>query len=239
MEAEEQVYLEDHLEDLRSALIRILIIVGLGFISTVAFYSSILHLLTNHWLIDQPLLILGPLDGVFLTCKICFWVSILATSPLWGWVALHFILPGLKKREKALLFPFVLGSVLFVCLGLSVAHKWTIPLANTYLMAFNGTIGQNLWTLSNYLDYILTIYLGHALAFELGLVLFLLIHFRLLSASWLIAKRRFIILFAFLLGAILTPPDIPTQLLMAGCFIICYELGILYAKGLNSIYDFD
>jgi sec-independent protein translocase protein TatC len=180
--------------------------------------------------IHSPFLIMGPLEGLLLVFKVCFWVSMALTAPFWGWVWLQFILPGLKAQERAILLPFLLCSAISLGLGVVLAYTVTLPVANQYLMLFNGSIGQNAWTLTHYVDYVLLLCLGHAIAAELGLLLLLLVHFRLLSPEWLIAKRRYMIVVAFILGALLTPPDVLTQLLLAIPLMGLYEIAICYAK---------
>ena len=111
-----------------------------------------------------------------------------------------------------------------------MAYFITLPIANQYLSLFNSAIGQNSWTLALYVNYVLFLCMGHAIAAELALLLLILVHFRCLSAEWLISKRRHMIVAAFILGALLTPPDVLTQLLMAIPLIGIYELAIWYAK---------
>lgn len=178
-------------------------------------------------------LVMGPIEGVILVFKTCFWISVVITAPIWSWIWLHFILPGLKEQERAILFPFLLCSLLCLILGVTLAYYITLPIANQYLMFFNSSIGQNAWTLAHYVNYVLFLCLGHAIAAELALFLFMLVHFRFLTPSWLIAKRRYMIVLAFILGALLTPPDVLTQLLLAIPLIGCYEIAIWYAKRLQ------
>lgn len=184
--------------------------------------------------IQSPLLIMGPIEGLTLVFKACFWLSIALTAPIWGWIWLQFILPGLKHHEKALLVPFLLCSLLCLGIGIALAYYVTLPIANQYLLLFNSSIGQNAWTLSHYVNYVLLLCLGHAVAAELALLLLTLVHFRFLSSDWLISKRRYMIIIAFVIGALLTPPDILTQLLLAIPLIGLYEVAIWYAKWLKK-----
>jgi sec-independent protein translocase protein TatC len=183
--------------------------------------------------LHSPLLILGPLEGLTLVFKVIFWLSLAFTAPLWGWVWLQFILPGLKTQERSILFPFLLCSFVCLCLGMALAYYVSLPLSNQYLTAFNTTIGQNAWSLSHYMSYVLLLCMGHAIAAELGLLLLTLVHFRFLSPAWLITKRRYMILIAFIIGAVLTPPDVMTQLLLALPLMGLYEIAIWYAKWRN------
>lgn len=181
-------------------------------------------------ILDPSFLILGPIEGVSLVLKICFWLSLASTAPVWGWLWLQFILPGLRKEERVALFPFLVLSIVCLATGMILAYTITLPLANQYLLSFNHSIGHNAWTLTHYIDYLLLLCLGHAVAAELALLLFILVHFRLISAEELIRKRRLMIVVAFILGALLTPPDVLTQLLLAIPLTILYEAAIYYAK---------
>ena len=117
-----------------------------------------------------------------------------------------------------------------VACGCAIAYCFTLPLANEYLTFFNSSIGQNAWTLNHYVNYVLFLSFGHAIAAELALLLFVLVHYRFLSPEWLISKRRYMIVVAFILGALLTPPDVLTQILLAVPLMGIYEIAILYAK---------
>jgi sec-independent protein translocase protein TatC len=181
--------------------------------------------------INNPqLIILGPLEGFLTTFKVCFWVSLAVTAPLWGFVLLRFILPGLHEGEIKWIPPFFAGSFIFIFLGFLLAFWFTIPLANSYFLLFNNEIGINLWSLSHYIDYTLTLVLGHAVAFELCFLLIFLVHLGWISSEWLMDKRRIMIVLAFVLGAILTPPDVLTQFMLAIPLVIIYEITIFYSK---------
>jgi sec-independent protein translocase protein TatC len=179
---------------------------------------------------ETQLVLLSPLEGLLIAFKVCLWVSVALTSPFWIYLVLKFVMPGLNQQERLIIIPFILNSIAAIAIGTSLAYYGTIPLTNFYLESFNATIGKNLWSLSEYIDYTLIIFLGHTIAFELCLILLFMVHFRLLSAEWLISKRRYMIVTAFILGALLTPPDVLTQLLLALPLVGIYELAILYAK---------
>lgn len=176
-----------------------------------------------------PLILLGPLEGLLIAFKISFWIGLVATSPLWLLCAIRFVMPALYAREVHLVGIFCLLSALFMSAGVFFGWFFSIPLANQYLLNFNETIGTNLWTLSSYLDYTIMMLLCSALAFELGLGLLFLVHTRILSKENMVQKRRHAFLGAFILGALLTPPDILTQVMMALPLIGLYEIAILYA----------
>lgn len=179
---------------------------------------------------NRNLVILNPLEGIWVTFKISLWIGIFISSPLWLFALLQFIVPGLHVQERRLLLPFILTSLAFISLGCAFALLVTIPLANQYLLDFNQTMGMNLWSLSHYLDYTLFLLLANGIAFELAVIGIFFISLKGISAESLAAKRRVAILAAFILAAVLTPPDVLTQLMLAIPLIVLYEGLILYAK---------
>lgn len=179
---------------------------------------------------DSQLVIFGPIDGMTITLKICLWIGLVGTSPIWIYFILQFITPALRREERAMVLPFLGLSLLFMSTGFLFAFFITIPIANQYLQAFNSSIAQNLWGLSHYIDYTLVLVLANGLAFELCVILLFLVHHGMLSASAMASKRRHMIIGAFILGALLTPPDVLTQFMMAIPLIMLYEAAIVYAR---------
>lgn len=187
------------------------------------------YLDVNNIVSNNGLIIFGPTEGMSTTLKICFWIGFVISSPAWLFFIFKFIAPALHERERRLILPFLSLSALFLSIGVFFAYSVTLPLANRYLESFNSTLGTNLWSLSNYMDYTLFLFLANALAFELSLILFFLVHFGVLSAETLASKRRHMIVLAFIIGALLTPPDILTQMMLALPLILLYEITIIYA----------
>lgn len=226
----------EHIEALQRVTIKAFVVIAVGVVLSLFFYQEIFSFLLlplNEIYFSDTLkanlLILGPLEGMAITLKMCFWTSLVATSPIWLFFLLSFISPALRSSEKGLLLPFVIASFLFLSFGAIFGFFITIPMSNQYLLAFNSSIGNNMWTLSNYFDYTLMLIFASALAFELAVVLFFLVHFGIFSHQAMIEKRRLAIVVAFVLGAVLTPPDILTQLMLALPLIALYEAAIWYA----------
>lgn len=179
---------------------------------------------------SKNLVVFGPLEGMIIALKTCFWIGLVGTSPIWLLLILKFVAPALRQSEQRLLIPFLLTSLLFLSIGFIFAFFITIPIANRYLYLFNESLGTNLWSLSSYLDYTIFLLLANGIAFELSVIVIFMIHLGLLSAERMAQKRRQVIVGAFILGAILTPPDIATQFMLAIPLIGMYELTILYAR---------
>jgi sec-independent protein translocase protein TatC len=188
------------------------------------------YIVINKKASDSRLAIFGPLEGVITALKISFWVGIAGTAPLWTYMLLCFVAPALRAQERYLILPFLGISLLFLIIGILFGFFVTIPLANLYLQTFNSNIGVNIWSLMSYLDYTFFLLLANALAFELCAVGLFAVHLKLVTAEGLAAQRRVMIVAAFVLGAVLTPPDILTQFMLAIPLICFYELVILFAR---------
>lgn len=179
---------------------------------------------------SAQLVVLGPLEGMLIALKTSLWLGGLGTSPIWLFVLMQFLLPGMHKTEKGLILPFLVTSLAFIIMGCFFAFYLTIPIANSYLLTFNQTIGVNMWSLAHYLDYTLFLLLANGLAFELCAIGIFAVHLGIVSANALVDNRRAAIVGAFIVGALLTPPDVLTQLMLAIPLIIIYEGVILYAR---------
>jgi sec-independent protein translocase protein TatC len=220
-----------HIEELRQTIIRVLYTVACGIGISFYYYQEILSFLISPSIeIQRGLVVLGPLDGFLTALKTSFWVGLVVTSPLWTFLTMRFIAPALQPKERKWVIPFILFSLIFMSLGVAFSYYITIPLANQFLSSFNEEIGVNMWTLSSYLDYTLILLLSNALAFEISVFLLFLVHYGAISASRLSDLRKYAIVAIFIISAILTPPDVFTQFMLAIPLMIIYELAIIYAK---------
>lgn len=224
----------EHLDDLRQVIMHCLCLIGAGFLVALYFYDTLFHSLCLPLIKgispSFQLIMTSPGEGLTCTFRLCFWVSLACTSPFCLYRLLYFFLPAFEDGVKNLLLPFLIFSELFLMLGGLFAFYFTIPIANQYLFNFNQTLGMNLWSISHYLDYTLVLLLGNALAFELGVIGFFLVHLGLIDAAQLQAKRKLAIVCSFVIGALLTPPDVLTQIFMALPLIALYESVIFYGK---------
>ena len=178
---------------------------------------------------QAKLILLSPTEGLTATLSTSFWLGIGATSPVWLFFILQFIAPALAVRERKLIYPFIGSSVVVMGMGALFAYLITLPLANHYLTSFNQRLGDNFWSFTQYINYSIVLLLTNALAFESSVILFFLIYYGMISAEWMRTHRRGVIVAIFILSALLTPPDILTQLLLAIPLILIYEVAILYA----------
>jgi sec-independent protein translocase protein TatC len=178
----------------------------------------------------EELLILSPLEGLITSLKMSFWTGLLFSSPFWVFFLMQFFYPALKKKERKILAYFFILSFLCTGLGILFAHKISLPLMGNFLKSYNRLYGINAWSLSSCLSFCLWIILGHGIAFEFLAFLFLGIHFGFFSAGKLIDYRRYSIVGILILSALVTPPDLLSQLLLAIPLLTFYEISIIYSR---------
>jgi sec-independent protein translocase protein TatC len=179
---------------------------------------------------QNALYILSPIDGMLMSLKLSFWTGILCSSPIWCYFIVQFIAPGLQYFEKKGFFSFGILSLLFISIGVSFSYFFTIPFANAFFLNWNKELGDNLWSLSHYLEYSILLILSNAVAFESLAILFTCVQRGWISSQTLKDKRRFVILGVFIASAILTPPDVLTQCLLAIPLLLLYECAIIYSN---------
>jgi sec-independent protein translocase protein TatC len=222
----------EHLGELRVRIVRTLIGVLVGLV--VAFPLS-------QYLVDwlaRPIKATGN-TLVFLAVTEAFWVqmkvaviaAIFIASPVVLWQVWAFVSPGLHKHEKKYAVPFVvIGSVLFLGGG-AFALKIIVPYAVTFLLGYSRPGLQPMISIGSYVDFVLKFTLAFGAVFELPLAITLAARMGFVTPKVLARNRKYAILGAFILSAVLTPtPDAFNQALMAGPLIILYEIGIISAR---------
>lgn len=222
--------LSSHINALRKTLFTIVLILIAGFCLTFFYSDRIVHFLTEPVLplIHEPFALFSPAEGFMIAIKISFWTSLLVTAPLWIIPLLQFFMPALHPHEKKAILPFILLSLIFLAGGLILAYEVTLPLTNLYFWEFNETMGQNFWSLKGYIDYALMLILAHAIGFEGIAALLILVHLNIIPYEFLVSKRRHAIVISLVIGALLTPPDILSQLFLALPLYLGFELTLLY-----------
>ncbi len=219
----------DHVEDLRTALVRSGLVILIGTVLSFCFHKQILGALLAPLNIGI-LYLISPLEGFSAAAKIALWSGIIFSSPFWLYFLFSFLLPALKAKEKALLFPFLILSLVFTCIGIIFAYKVTIPFVIDFFNKFNVGLAENSWCLGETLDFIIGLILAHGITFELYVVFLFLIKFDLLTYNLLCKIRRGVIVAIFILAAILTPPDVVSQLLLAFPMLLLFESALLFAR---------
>lgn len=226
----------EHLEDLRTALLRSVASLGIGMLVAAPLAPAILR-----WL-KRPLFLVFPdpkdieqflwnweVTGAFtLAMKIMFWAGLIFSAPFILLFIAQFVFPGLTAREKAVIRHSSGAAVALFASGVFLAYRFCLPVALRAMWGINRWLGvRPLWTISSYIGFTLQFLLAFGLVFELPIVLFILGRLGLVTAAGLRAYRRHVYVALFILAAVLTPPDIFSQLLMGLPLVVLFEGCIL------------
>jgi sec-independent protein translocase protein TatC len=180
----------------------------------------------------SSLVFINATEPFFTYLKIAAFAGLLLALPVILWQIWLFVAPGLHGHEKRFAVPFVVASCACFAAGTWFGFLYVFPLMFRFLVSF-GTGGgdiEAMLSMGAYLGLSSKLLLAFGLVFELPIVIFFLARMGIVDHRWLSRNRKYALLAAFLAGAILTPPDIVSQLSLAGPFMLLYEVGILVAR---------
>lgn len=232
---EEKLPLTTHLEELRKRLIRVLIVLGLGFGVCYTFKDWSFQVITRPLVEVLPqnssLVYTGLPEAFFIHMKIAFFASLFLTSPYTLYQIWKFISPGLYSKEKKYVIPFVLSSTFLFVGGVLFGYFIALPPAFKFFVSFTTDALKPMVSFREYLSLTLKFLLAFGLSFEMPVFMFFLTKLGIVNATMLSRQRRYAILIIFIAAAILTPsPDVLSQVLMAIPLMILYEVSIVVSK---------
>ena len=172
-------------------------------------------------------------EPFFTALKVAFFTGFIASLPVVFWQIWLFVAPGLYENEKKMILPFVFGATTMFLLGGAFAYYIVIPFGFTFLVNFGSQLFTALPSIGEYVGFFTKLMIGFGIAFELPVITFFLASIGLVTDKTLKEFFRYALVIIFLLSAILTPPDVLTQFLMAGPMILLYALSIYIAKVVN------
>jgi sec-independent protein translocase protein TatC len=224
----------EHLEELRHRLIICFIAVGAGFLISYFFAKQLFELLMLPLIRVMPpgeKLIFTALPEAFITyLKVAFLAGIGLASPVIIYQLWRFIAPGLYRKERRMLLPIVLFSTIFFLGGALFGYFVVFPFGFKFFVSFATEYIRAMPSLSEYLGFAAKLLFAFGVIFELPLFVFFLARLGLITAAQLSHQRKYAVLVIFIVAAILTPPDVFTQLLMAGPLWALYEISVWVAK---------
>lgn len=238
----EQTLIE-HLLELRSRLLRSVICVLVVFVGLFYFAGNIYSLVANPLLNELSpgnSMIATEVAAPFLTpIKLVFFIALFVSMPYILYQAWSFIAPGLYREEQRIAWPLLLSSILLFYAGMAFAYFAVFPLLFGFFITI-APAGVNVMTdISRYLDFILKIFLAFGLAFEVPVATVLLVWAGFTSVKSLRKNRPYIIIGAFVIGMLLTPPDVISQILLAVPVWMLFELGLFLTRWLPARVEED
>ncbi len=223
-----------HLIELRSCLLKALACVLLIFIA-LSYFASELYSLVAKPLLEH----LAPGGGMIATevastfiapIKLAFFLALFISMPYILYQAWSFIAPGLYQNERRFALPLLISSILLFYAGMAFAFFVILPILFGFFTSIAPEGVVVMTDISRYLDFILKMFFAFGLAFEVPILTILLIWSGLTTVESLKSKRPYIIVAAFVIGMLLTPPDVISQLLLAFPVWLLFEFGLWLAS---------
>jgi sec-independent protein translocase protein TatC len=233
-QTDEKMPFTSHLEELRSRLMRIFIVLGILFALCYLIKERLFEILTIPLVVAMPessSMIFTSLPEAFFTyLKVSFFAAIFLGSPYILYQLWKFVAPGLYESERKNVIPFVIFSTIFFIGGALFAYYIVFPFGFKFFLAFGTELIRPMLSIREYLSFTFKLLLAFGIIFELPIFMFFLARIGLVNSKTLTTKRKYAILLVFIIAALFTPPDVVTQVLMAGPLMLLYEISIWVVK---------
>lgn len=234
MDNNDQQPLISHLVELRDRLLKGVLVVLVIALCLLPFSNDLYHFLSEPLLKQLPessTMIATEVASPFLTpFKLTLSISILLAVPVLLYQLWAFVAPGLYSHEKKLVFPLLFASTILFFLGIIFAYYAVFPLIFAFLTQAAPEGVAVMTDISSYLDFVLKLFFAFGLAFEVPIATVLLIWTQATTVEALKEKRPYIIVGAFVVGMLLTPPDVISQTLLAVPIWLLFEMGLFSAR---------
>lgn len=223
-----------HLVELRNRLLRAVLCVLLIFLGLATYANEIYSLLAAPLLKHMPknstMIAIDVGSPFFTPFKLVLVVSAFISVPVILYQFWAFVAPGLYKREQRMIFPLLIASTVLFYLGVAFAYFVVFPLVFGFLTAAAPEGVAVMTDIAMYLDFVLALFFAFGVCFEVPIFTIVLVWTGLITPASLAEKRPYVIVGAFIIGAVLTPPDAISQTLLAVPIWILFELGLLCSR---------
>jgi sec-independent protein translocase protein TatC len=222
-----------HLIELRDVLLRTLIGFALVLLMLLPFANKIYSLLAAPLLAQLPsggqMIATAVTTPFFVPMKVAMMAAFIISLPHTMYQAWSFVAPGLYAHEKKFMVPMIVASCCLFLMGMAFAYFLVLPIIFGFIISA-APVGVAVMTdIANYLDFVIGLFFAFGLAFQVPIAVILVVYFGWFDVIQLKAMRAYVVVVAFILGAIFTPPDVVSQFMLALPICMLYELGILLA----------
>ncbi len=223
-----------HLVELRDRLLRAVLAVLVVFVALAPFanriYTALAGPLTRHLPEGSSMIAIDVAAPFLIPFKLALMLAVVLAMPFVLYQAWAFIAPGLYQHERRLVAPILVSSTLLFYLGMAFAYFVVFPLAFAFFTA-SAPEGVTVMTdISRYLDFVIVVFLAFGAAFEVPIVTVVLVMMGVTTPDDLAKKRPYVVVGAFVVGMLLTPPDIISQTLLAIPMWLLFEAGIVFSR---------
>lgn len=237
VEDREQTFMS-HLVELRARLLRaVLAILGV-FVCLVPFANRIYALLAEPLLAKLPaggqMVAIDVASPFFAPIKLAFFTALMVAMPVVLYQLWAFVAPGLYRNEQKLARPLLVSATLLFYAGCAFAYFLVLPVVFGFLTGYAPTGVAVMTDISRYLDFVLVLFLAFGFSFEVPVAVVILAALGWVTVEQLKAARSYVIVAAFIVAAVITPPDVVSQLMLAIPMCILYEVGLVAARMLGK-----
>lgn len=224
-----------HLMELRDRLVRVLIAVGSVFLVLFFFRNDIYNALSQPILNVMPqgskgLIATGVISSFLVPVKLSFWVSFVLMLPMVLYQIWAFVAPGLYQHEKRWMLPIIISSVLLFLIGMAFAYFFVFPVVFGFIQQNAPSAIVVMPDIEAYFNFVINMFIAFGLTFEVPVVVVVLVGMGVVPRDTLIKSRPYVIVGAFVVAAITTPPDPLSQLLLAIPLCLLFELGLFASR---------
>jgi len=224
-----------HLFELRDRVIKSVLAIIAVFVCLVYWAPDIFHLFAQPVLEALPaggkMIVTDVTGSFFVPMKVTMLVAFIIALPVVMYQLWAFIAPGLYMHERKLILPLVVSSYSLFIIGMAFAYFLVFPTVFKFMASYNAPLGAEMSTdIDNYLSFAMTTFLAFGITFEVPVVVVVLVRMGIVTLAKLKEIRSYVIVGAFVISAVVTPPDVLSQLLLAVPMILLYELGLLIAR---------
>ncbi len=234
MREDKKLPFKEHLRELRQRIIISLLATGFFFILSYIFSVYIIEFLLRPLLNVLPkgegTIFLGPTEGFFIYIKVSLIFGIFIAAPIIIWEAWAFIAPGLYEKERKYILPFLIFLPFLFILGALIGYLFILPIILRFFIGFSDEFIKPLLSINNYLTFSAKFLAIMGIIFEIPIVSIFLTKIGIIDPVKLSKNRKYAILIIFIISAIVTPPDIASQIIMSIPFIIIYEISIVLSR---------
>ncbi|MEO8670340.1 MAG: twin-arginine translocase subunit TatC [Tahibacter sp.] len=225
-----------HLIELRERLLKAILAVGVVLVALLPIanrlYAWLAQPLISHLPKGGQLVAIEVASPFFTPLKLAFFTAVVIAMPVVLYQIWAFVAPGLYRNEKRLATPLLVSSVVLFYAGCAFAYFLVLPMVFAFLAKVTPEGVTMMTDISHYLDFVLVIFLAFGACFEVPVAVVILVALGWVTTAQLTASRGYVVVGAFVVAAILTPPDVISQVMLAIPMCLLYEVGVIAAKTL-------
>jgi len=229
-----EMTLMEHLDELRSCLVWAALAITIGSVLAYSYVTPLFDILAASYRETFPgekLIGTGPAEAFILKIKVAIFAGVLLSSPIVFLQLWRFIAPGLYPHERRFALPFVASTTLLFCAGVWFCHRFVLPVAFSFFYGEYQSIGVSPNVrVTEHLSFVIQALLAFGAVFELPVLAYFLGRFGIVTSTVMVSGARYAVVVIFVISAVLTPPDVISQFLMAIPMLVLYAISIVVVR---------